>query len=62
MHRYKPLDEVLSQKKYKHIAIMILDGMGSHIINNNLADEAFIKNHKNVSKSVERYFVPLCLR
>lgn len=43
---YKPLEEILSFKKYKHIAIMLLDGMGSYIIDENLEDSSFIKNHK----------------
>ena len=46
---YKPnkeLDELLSLKQYKHIAIMLIYGMGSYIIKNNLDDESFINTHK----------------
>lgn len=43
---YKPLDDILSSKKYKHIAIMLLDGMGSYIIRKNLSEDSFINKHK----------------
>lgn len=40
------LDKLLETNKYKHIAIMLLDGMGSHLIDGNLASDSFIKTHK----------------
>lgn len=40
------IDEILQGKKYKHIAIMLLDGMGSYIIDKNLNNDSFIKTHK----------------
>lgn len=43
---YPVLDDILSIKKYKHIAIMLLDGMGSYIIRNNLAEDSFLRTHK----------------
>lgn len=42
----KIVDELLKTNKYKHIAIMLLDGMGSYIIENNLDDTSFIKQNK----------------
>ena len=42
----KIVDDLLKTKKYKHIAIMLLDGMGSYIINNNLDEDSFIKQNK----------------
>ena len=42
----KEVDKVLESKKYKHIAIMLLDGMGSYILRKNLDDESFLSNHK----------------
>ena len=43
---FSELDSVLESKKYKHIAIMLLDGLGSYILRNNLLDNSFLKNHK----------------
>lgn len=43
---YSQLDSILESKKYKHIAIMLLDGMGSYIVRNNLDDNSFLKTHK----------------
>ncbi len=43
---YYELDMLLKEKCYKHIAIMLLDGMGSYIIRNNLFDDSFLKAHK----------------
>ena len=40
------LDEILENGKHKHIAIMLLDGMGSYIIEDNLSDNSFIKSNK----------------
>ena len=40
------LDDILSNKDYKHIAIMLLDGMGSYIIKNNLSEDSFIRQNK----------------
>ena len=40
------VDEILASKKYKHIAIMLLDGMGTYIINNNLEENSFLRMHK----------------
>ena len=40
------LDEILQNEKYKHIAIMLLDGMGSYIIDGNLCDASFVKTNK----------------
>ena len=43
---FSELDSVLESKKYKHIAIMLLDGLGSYILRNNLLDNSFLRNHK----------------
>lgn len=43
---FSELDKLLESKKYKHIAIMLLDGMGSYIIRKNLEEDSFIKTHK----------------
>ena len=40
------IDKILASKKYKHVAIMLLDGMGSYIIQNNLEENSFIRTHK----------------
>ena len=40
------LDKILQDGKYKHIALMLLDGMGSYILRKNLDDESFLSNHK----------------
>ena len=44
---FTELDSVLEGKKYKHIAIMLLDGLGSYILRNNLLDNSF-RYAKNV--------------
>ena len=40
----KKLDENL-QKKYKNVVLIILDGMGEHILNN-ISPEGYFNNHK----------------
>ena len=40
------MDQLLKEKAYKHIAIMVIDGMGSKIIESNLDKEAFISKNK----------------
>lgn len=40
------LDNLLQNGKYKHVAIMLLDGMGSDIIENNLDENSFIRQNK----------------
>lgn len=42
----KELDEILKNKEYKHIALMLLDGMGSYIIEQNLSTNSCINSHK----------------
>ena len=48
-HKY--VDEVLSNKEYKHISIMLLDGMGSMIMDENLNKDSFLFNNKVVDIS-----------
>ena len=43
---FSALDNILASNKYKHIAIMLLDGMGSYIIKNNLDEDSFLRTHK----------------
>lgn len=40
------VDELLSSGRYKHVVLMLLDGLGSAQINDNLAEDAFLKKHK----------------
>lgn len=40
------LDDILVSKKYKHIAILLLDGMGSYILKNNLDKDSFLIKNK----------------
>lgn len=45
---YKPssrMDELLSEKDYKNIIIILLDGMGSQILENHLPDNSFLRKH-----------------
>lgn len=41
----KVLDERLNEKRYKNVVLVILDGMGEHILNN-LCSEGFFQKHK----------------
>lgn len=43
---FENLDKILESKEYRHIAIMLLDGLGSYLIESNLEENAFIKKHK----------------
>ena len=43
---FKPLDDILECGKYNHIAIMLLDGMGSKIIDGNLDETHFLPKMK----------------
>lgn len=40
------LDKILHSKEFNHVAIMLLDGMGSYIIKDNLEKDSFINTHK----------------
>lgn len=40
------IDEILAEKEYKHISLMLLDGMGSHIMKDSLDDDSFLYKHK----------------
>jgi predicted AlkP superfamily pyrophosphatase or phosphodiesterase len=40
------------QKGYKNVVLVILDGMGEHILKNISPDNFFYKNHKDVITSV----------
>jgi len=42
----KDIDEILDNNNFKHIAIMVLDGMGSYIIRHNLKEDSFINSNK----------------
>lgn len=49
----KDIDDLLNQKKYKNIVVILFDGMGSEIIKNNLRKNSFlIKNMKKEIFSV----------
>lgn len=42
----KIIDEILDERKYKNIVILLLDGMGLNILNNNLDKDSFLhQNH-----------------
>lgn len=41
----KEIDNILNEKKYNNIIIMLLDGMGLNILNNNLDDNSFLKKN-----------------
>lgn len=43
---FSTLDDILASKKYKHISILLLDGMGSYILKNNLACDAYLNKNK----------------
>ena len=40
------VDEMLKSKKYKHISILCLDGLGSYILDENLEEDSFLHKHK----------------
>lgn len=48
----EPLDNILSEKKYKNIIFLILDGMGEHILNDISKDGYFNKNKIDCVTSV----------
>lgn len=39
------IDNILKEKKYNNIIIMLLDGMGVNILNNNLKPNSFLRKH-----------------
>ncbi len=41
------LDEKLNSKKYKNVILLVMDGMGEHILNN-ISPNGFLNNNKNV--------------
>lgn len=41
------LDEKLNSKKYKNVILLIMDGMGEHILNN-ISPDGFLNKNKNV--------------
>ena len=43
-YRYPIIDGIFD-KKYKKVVIMLLDGMGTNILMNNLDDDSFLKTH-----------------
>lgn len=45
-HSTLPLVDKILANKYKHIFLVILDGMGSCILENNLSTESFLRKHK----------------
>ena len=42
----KELDEKLNSKKYKNVILLIMDGMGEHILNN-ISPNGYLNNNKN---------------
>lgn len=40
------IDKLLETQKYKHIAVLLLDGMGSYIIRKNLCEDSFLATNK----------------
>ena len=40
------VDKLLETKKYNHIAVLLLDGMGSYIIRKNLCEDSFLAINK----------------
>ncbi len=42
----KILDQIIDQKKYSHVILMLLDGLGSKIIDQTLSEDSFLKKHK----------------
>ena len=42
----KELDDILEEKRYKNIILMLYDGMGSNILKRNLSSNSFL--NKNV--------------
>ncbi len=45
------IDEILKEKKYNNIIIMLLDGMGLNVFNNNLSEKSFLKNNYSFSNT-----------
>ncbi len=39
------IDEILKEKEYKHIILLLLDGLGENILENNLPNDSFLKQH-----------------
>lgn len=52
--KYNSLQELerILQKEYKNVVLIVLDGMGEHILKNISPDSFFYKNHKDVITSV----------
>lgn len=42
----KELDDILEEKKYKNIILMLYDGMGSNILKRNLSSNSFLNKNK----------------
>lgn len=40
------IDQLLATNKYKHIAILLLDGMGSYMLRKNLSEDSLLATHK----------------
>lgn len=40
------IDELLETNKYNHVAVLLLDGMGSYILRKNLSEDSFLSTHK----------------
>lgn len=43
---YDTVDKLLSTKKYQNIVVLLLDGLGSCVLNENLAKDSFFQSHK----------------
>ena len=52
----KELDEILENKKYKNVVLLILDGLGSYNLTEMLKRNAFLKEHK--LKDISTVFPP----
>ena len=42
----KELDDILEEKRYKNIILMLYDGMGSNILKRNLSSNSFLNKNK----------------
>ena len=52
----KELDDVLKEKNYNNIILMLYDGMGTNLIKRNLGEDSFLYNH--ILKSINAVFPP----
>ena len=39
------LDRLLAEREYKNVVLLLLDGMGTHILNETLAEDGFLRSH-----------------